>query len=56
MKIECLVTDVMPVRSPDRAERAILGMFWLGIFWSIQAIIVVSEGSHFVMQEPPLEP
>ena len=35
-------TDVTAVGSPDRAERAILGMI-LGVFWSIQATFVVGE-------------
>ena len=33
MKIECLFADVTPVESPDRTERAILGMI-LGVFWA----------------------
>ena len=43
MKMEWLVTDVTPVGSPDRAERAILGMIWLSVFWPIQAVFVVGE-------------
>ena len=42
MKIKWLVTDVTAVESPERAERAILGML-LGVFWSIQAVFVVWE-------------
>ena len=42
MKTECFVSDVTPVRSPDRAERDILGMM-LGVFWPIQAVFVVGE-------------
>ena len=42
MKIEWLITDVPAVRSPDRAERAILGMI-LGVFWPIQALFVIGE-------------
>ena len=38
MKTEWLFADVTPAGSPDRAERAILGMI-LGVFWSIQAFI-----------------
>ena len=32
MKIEWLVANVTSVGSLDRAERAILGGFWLGVF------------------------
>ena len=42
MKTEWLVTNVTAVVSPDRAERAMLGII-LGIFWPIQAIFVVGE-------------
>ena len=42
MKIEWLVTNVTAVGSPDRAERAILGMI-LDIFWPIQATFVARE-------------
>ena len=42
MKIEWLVADVIAVRSPDRAEGAILGVI-LDIFWPIQATIVIRE-------------
>ena len=42
MKTEWLVAGVTTVGSPDRVERAILGMV-LGVFWSIQAIFVVRE-------------
>ena len=42
MTIEWLVTDVTAVRSPDGAERAILGLI-LGVFWKIQAVCVVGE-------------
>ena len=41
-KIKWLVTDVTAVESPERAERAILGVL-LGIFWSIKAVYVVLE-------------
>ena len=34
MKIECLVTDVIPTRSPDRAERAVLGVILAGRFFA----------------------
>ena len=46
MKIEWMVTDVTAVRSPDRAERAILGVILAGRFfdfWPIQATFVVGE-------------
>ena len=44
MKIEWLVTNVTAVRTPDRAERAILGVILAGLcFWSIQAVFVVGE-------------
>ena len=42
MKVEWLVTNVTAVGSADRAERDILGNI-LGIFWPIQAAIVVRE-------------
>ena len=42
MKIEWFVTDETAVGSPNRAERAILGVI-LGVFWSIQAVFVVRE-------------
>ena len=42
MKIKRLVADVTAVGSPERAERAILGVL-LGVFWSIQAVFVVWE-------------
>ena len=32
MKIEWLVTDLTAIRSPGRAERAIWGVGWLGVF------------------------
>ena len=43
MKIEWLVTNVTPVGSPDRVERAILWVIWAGYFLPIQAIFVVGE-------------
>ena len=44
MKIEWLVTDVTAVRSPDRAERAILRATLAGrLFLLIQAVFVVGE-------------
>ena len=48
MKMQWLVTNVMDVGSPDRAERAILGVIlaWR-FFWPIQADFMV--GSHFVV-------
>ena len=42
MKIEWLATDATAVKSPDRAERAILGVN-LGVFWAIQAVFA-AEG------------
>ena len=42
MIIEWLLADVTPVRSPDRAERDILGMI-LGVFWPIQVVFVTGE-------------
>ena len=42
LKIESLVADVTPVRSPARAERDILGMV-LDVFWPIQDTFVVGE-------------
>ena len=41
-KIEGQVADLTAVGSPDRAEHAILGII-LGIFWPIQANLVVEE-------------
>ena len=34
MKLEWLVTNVTAVGSPDRAERAIFGVIWMGVFLS----------------------
>ena len=42
MKIEWLVANIIAIRSPDRAERDILGVI-LGIFGPAQAAIVVRE-------------
>ena len=42
MKPEWLVTNVAAVESPDRAERAILGVI-LGVFWPIRANCVIGE-------------
>ena len=42
MKIEWLIANVTPVRSPARAERDILGMI-LDVFSPIQAPFVVEE-------------
>ena len=47
MKIECLVADVTPVGSPDRAECAILGVI-LGVFRPIQAIFVIRKPQYDV--------
>ena len=52
MKKEWLVTNVTAVRSPDRAERAILKVILAGqYFLPIQAIFVVEESlcQSFVM-------
>ena len=44
MNTECLVTDETAVRSPDRAERAILGHdFGLACFWPIGVVFVVGQ-------------
>ena len=44
MKIEWLDTDVTAVRSPDRAECAILGVILAGrLFLPIQAVFVAGE-------------
>ena len=52
MKMEWLVADVTAILvSPDRAERAILGVILAELFFSpIQAIFVV--GGHFVTRIP----
>ena len=42
MKMTWLVTNVTPIRSPNRAECDILGMV-LDLIWSIQATFVVGE-------------
>ena len=42
MKIEWLIANMTAVRSPDRAERDMLGMI-LDVFWPIQAASVVGE-------------
>ena len=43
MKTEWLVTNVTVVESPDRVERAIVGVILVGLFWSIQDAFVVGE-------------
>ena len=43
MKIEWFVIYVTPVGSPDRAERAILGVILAGLFWPNQDMFVVAE-------------
>ena len=49
MKVEWLITNIIAVRSSDRAERDIhWGDFGTGAFSPIQAIIVDKE-HHFVM-------
>ena len=45
MKTEWLVTDAQAIGSPGRAERAILGAFWLGVFLANSGLFVV--GSQF---------
>ena len=55
MKREWLVTDVTAVGSPDRAGRAILGIFLAGRFFG-QFRPYLWSGRHFVMREPPSEP
>ena len=55
MKIKWLIADVTAVRSPDRAERAILGVILAGHCFA-QFRLYLLSGSHFVMWEPPLEP
>ena len=54
MKIEWLVTDVTTIGSPDRAERAILGLI---LAWRVfaQFRTYLWWESPFVMQKPPLE-
>ena len=41
MKTEWLVTYVTATGSPGRAERAILGGFWLGVFFANPGCFVV---------------
>ena len=54
MKIEWLVADVTAVGSLDRTERAILGRVLTGrVFGRFRSFLW--SGSHFVVQEPPLE-
>ena len=49
MKTEWVVTDVTAVRSPDRAERAILEIILAGaLFWPIQAVFVAGEPLFYV--------
>ena len=53
MKIEWLVADVTAVGSIEKAERAILGVFYdWASFWPIKVIFVVGDplcgvGTHF---------
>ena len=42
MDLKRLIADITAVESPERAERAILGVI-LGVFWSVQAIFVVRK-------------
>ena len=53
MKIEWLFEGVTPVGTPDRAERAILGII-LGDFLANSGHLC-GRGSYFVTKEPPLE-
>ena len=43
MRIERLFANVTPVGSPDRAERAILGVILVSVFWLIQSAFVVGK-------------
>ena len=54
MKINWLVADVTAVGSPDRAEHAILVVILAVRFFGQFGLYFLS-GSHFVMDEPPLE-
>ena len=54
MKIEWLVTNVTAIRSPGRAERAVLGVILAGrVFGQVRTYLW--SLSNFVMQEPPVE-
>ena len=54
MKIKWLVIDVTAVESPDRAERAILGVILSRqVFGQFRPCLW--PGSNFMVQEPPLE-
>ena len=55
MKIEWLVADVTAVGAPDKAERAILEVILDGRCFGLFRLYLW-PGSHFVMQQPPLEP
>ena len=50
MKTEWLVANVTPVGSPDRAERAVLGII-VSVFWPIQTVFVARE-PHFDVGTP----
>ena len=54
MKIDWLVADVTAIRSPDRAERAILGVILVGRVFN-QSRSFLWSGRLFVVQEHPLE-
>ena len=54
MKTEWLVTDVIAVGSPGKAEHAILGVILAGRVFG-QSRSFLWSGSHFMMYEPPLE-
>ena len=48
LKIECLIIDITAVRSPDRAERAILLVILAGRFFS-HFRLYLWPGSYFMM-------
>ena len=55
MKIEWLVTNVTAVGSPDRAEHAILRVFWLGDFLANSGPIC-GQGANLWYGNPLLSP
>ena len=55
MKIKSLVADMKAVESPERAEPGILEVILLSRRFDQFRRYLWLE-SHFVMQEPPLEP
>ena len=50
MKPDWLIADVTPAGSPDRAERAILGMM-LGVFGQFRAFL--ADSGHFCGRGSP---